>query len=129
MKKLLSIILLTAMLTSTANANERWDLIDGNSSEKILVDTQTLSSNNAWVGTIYKNPQTNKQGKAYSRTIAQWGYSCASRTLTLKSTTFYKNSGVVVSSVTIPAYLQESMAVVPDSKGEAILDYLCSYSY
>lgn len=120
----------------TALAAE-WIVVGGNSKVETSVDIQSLRRSGekikVWIKWIYEEP--NEAEGIYPRKMYQSAkslsiYNCAENSsITIQDILYSeKGGGEVIKSVTVTEAKARYSEVVPDSIGEAILQYVCTKS-
>lgn len=121
-------------VTGCVSTSPRWRFVTGSSGIVVFVDTKTLrrtgSTATVWVRFAFAKPKTMNDlfATTYHNETSLVVYNCKERTVTYLEQIFYQRpdgTGYVANSHTFPEYERTASAVIPQSLGEAVLEYVC----
>ena len=128
MKKILLLILFSIGSASAAE----WKKIDSGIEMLLSIDVQSItnsgnSERKAWSEYIYSQLQDRKQvGKQFNRQLLLNIYDCAARTKGTMQVVFYGIEGDVIDSLSFKRNVIAMEDVIPESLGEASLNFVCA---
>jgi hypothetical protein len=135
--RLLRLTLTACMAASTLGsfaADNRWVEVEGSENIQVFVDTQSLRRSEtvvmAWTKYVYNKPQSVRNSNpptTYLLDKSYGGYNCQNRTsVRLQTLRFSDLNGTVqVQSLSGPDDPTRYSAIVPDSIGESIINFIC----
>lgn len=118
--------LFSFLISSPAIASD-WVFVQSNKSMTSYVDRQSIkgdaTNKKFWEKTVFKKEQNDSFGR-YSIRRDYVEIDCNNNTLKLHEMNFYSSEGEVVNlSISHP----ESFRIIPDSVGEVVKEYVCSF--
>lgn len=129
-----SILFLALLLLPTlAPAQERWVYVGGNDDVDAFVDKQSLrrtgSKVKAWVRVNYSTPRDSGDSKKkFQSAVSLSMHNCADRTSSTLQVAQYSSiggTGETVWSMTCEDKPSTYSDVIPETIGEAVLEYVC----
>lgn len=131
MRKLLFAVMAFGIISTHVYASN-WVLISSDSQVKDYIDADSLARDGdeitVWEKTIYNKPNKSPDGKLFSALTVKTIYNCDRQTY---KTLYYQAStknGTLIHHYNVPYYKQTDEPIVPDSVGDTILKYICSYT-
>lgn len=130
MRKLLFAVMAFGIISTHAYASN-WVFIGSGSQRKVYVDSDNLARNGdeitVWQKIIFNKPNKLPNGKLFSVLTVKQIYNCYRQTYKNLYYHLFTKNGTFIHSNNLPYYLQTDKTIVPDTVGDTILKYICSY--